>query len=198
MKTLNSLALTTLFATICFTSPALAADFSKKELERNIAITTESCIKKQKSDSVNDYYSGIQIKEYCECHAKKLYSLITKDELDYANKNKTLDGVKGKIKQSEEYCKAKLSKEWGNPKAADKSKYIALFKSKLYSSCYTGFATDKEPLPDSITKPICLCFGNDLSEKLTPEQMKESDSNPNKYAPLADKVMANCITKLTN
>lgn len=197
MNITNLQTLIATFIIISFSSTGIAAEFSKQELERNIATTVDSCVKKQKADSVNDYFSGIQIKEYCECHAKKFYSLISKDELDYANKNRTLEGIKGKAKQSEEYCKAKLSKEWGNSQVADKSKYTALFKSKLYSSCYSGFASDKETWPDSITKPICLCFGNDLTGKLTTEQMRESDSNPNKYAPLADKVMANCITKIT-
>lgn len=173
-----------------------ASEFSKQELERNIAITTDSCVKKQKNDPANDYFSGFQIKEVCECYAKQFYSLITKDELEYSNKNRTLDNLKGKPRQAEEYCKSMLAKKWSQSTASNKAEYIALFKSGVFSTCQKGMTEGNDSIPISIAKPVCQCYTDDLSGKLTIEQMRDSDKNPNKYASLAEKTMTNCFNKV--
>lgn len=157
-----------------------------------MSITVDSCVKKQNSDPVNDYFSGNQLREYCECHAKKFYSLITKQELEYSNKNRTMDNVKGKISKSHDYCKSTLAKKW----IKNESEYVAMFKGNVYLICHQGLITGSDPIPTVIVKQVCQCYSNDMAGKLTVEQMRDSDKNQDKYAALAEKIMATCVNKV--
>ncbi len=175
---------------------SVAAGYSKSELDRNMSVTLESCMKKQRSAPGNEYFSDEQSREFCLCYAKQFYSRITKEELDYANRHRTLDKVLPKIQESDHFCRGVFSEKWGNPATSKKSDYVAFYKSKLYASCSMGLSSNKDPLPAEMIKPICLCFGKDLSEKLTFRQMQDSDKNPAKYGALAEKTMGLCVNRV--
>lgn len=105
---------------------SFASDIAKHEMERNASIMTQSCFNKQRNNPSNDYLSEAQIKEYCGCNSKKFFSLISKEELDYANKHRTMDNVKDKLRIAEDYCKATLGNKWSAAGSSSKSEYISL------------------------------------------------------------------------
>lgn len=177
-----------------FSVVSFATELTKKELERNVAITIDSCTQKQKSDPANDYFSGSQIREYCECYAKKLYGSLTKEELDYSNKRRTMNNITDKLNQAKTYCQSSLLEKWGQ--SSNKYEYISLVRSNLNSICLKNMASGADPISTSISRPLCKCYAETVSNTFSIAEIKEADANPEKFASRSDNIVKKCAQKI--
>lgn len=196
----NGMERTTYMLAVCalllsFSVVSFATELTKKEIERSVAITIDSCTQKQKSDPANDYFSGSQIREYCECYANKFYGLITKEELDYSNKYRTMNNITDKLDQAKTYCQSSLSEKWGQ--SSNKHEYVAILRTNIYSTCLKNTTSGADPIPASISRPLCKCYAETFSNTFSIAEIKEADANPKKFAPRFEKIMKKCAQKIT-
>lgn len=175
-----------------------AADYSAQELERNIRITVDSCAKKKRHDPANHFFSDSLLNIQCECYATKLYSLTTKREIEYSNKNKTIENLKDKPRIAEEYCNSKLVGLWSVPSEDNKLGFIALYKTKNYSVCYRGLTSKDAVMSRENATRVCQCFVSELAGRLSVTQLADSENRPDIFSTTAEKAMSDCIDNTFN
>lgn len=185
-----------LLAAVLITGMADAAQMGEKDKERFLNVLGQSCLEKQKRDSLtSNTFSEPQLKEYCGCTGKLLLDSLSNADIDKANRERTLDHIKTNIDAAGRYCATTLSNKWGQQKPSNDAEYISLFNKNVVLLCYRDYTSGSDGIPPHIAKPICQCYGDTIAKTFTIKEMKDSDVNPNRYASRVEKIMTDCVKK---